>query len=37
MVNIDTHADKPVIEEIRSLPHILSVHNIRLNRQSTEL
>jgi hypothetical protein len=37
MVNIDTHADKRVIEEIRSLPHILSVHNIRLDRQSTEL
>jgi D-3-phosphoglycerate dehydrogenase len=31
MVNTDTQADKKVIEEIRSLPNIISVHSINLD------
>jgi D-3-phosphoglycerate dehydrogenase len=30
MVNIDTPADESVIEDIRRLPHMISVHHVNL-------
>jgi D-3-phosphoglycerate dehydrogenase len=36
MVNIDTPVNEKVVEEIRGLPHVLSVHSIRLEQSADQ-